>query len=289
VALAPLAPFVAALFALGLAVLLTVLVIALINFLSKIPFGVGSWLADKAQALEQTISHALGTAFHDIDHLIGSMLHTLARFMDTLWNVIAATPHALLHVAETLVPIAAAVHAIREIAHGAHVLAHTIAHRFVIIGRELYHLGHRVKALEHEIAKGIGHDLRIYIKALEQKVDHVINGTIPAIRSEVATADDAIANLYEWAKGKASLVGVGTFAMAVAAAIGLEIWNLLRCPFAKDVANNRGCSLWSALDDLLGLVALGIAAAEFETLVHEAQNLTNDAVTVFDDVFGLQR
>jgi hypothetical protein len=55
------------------------------------------------------------------------------------------------------------------------------------------------------------------------------------------------------------------------------------------VSNQRGCSMWGALDDLLGLVALGIVAADFEELVHEAQDLTEVATSVFDDVFGLSR
>jgi hypothetical protein len=32
-----------------------------------------------------------------------------------------------------------------------------------------------------------------------------------------------------------------------------------------------------------------VLAAEFETMVHEAQDLTELSVTVFDDVFGLSR
>ena len=75
----------------------------------------------------------------------------------------------------------------------------------------------------------------------------------------------------------------------VTAAIGIRAFSSVKCDnFGKNY-DNRGCSTWGALDDLLGLVALGIGAMEFDELVHEAQRLTEGAVAVFDEVFDLTR
>ena len=253
-ALAPLSPFVAALFALGLAALLTVLTLALVNVLSKAPI-IGGWIATKATAVEQTISHALGAAFAGIDAFIGGSIHTLARFMDHLWNTVIAIPHTMLKIAEALIPIAAAVAAVRQLAHLATAVVHTIAHRFVAIGRELGRFEHRLKTLERDISRGIGDDVLPRIKSLDRRLHGVIHRTIPAIRSDVATAEGEIGHLYDWVRGKASLVGVGTFAFAVSAALSLPSFNWFRCSNAAKTLG-RGCSgLWGDLEGLLGLFA----------------------------------
>ena len=276
--LAPLGPLVAAVVALGLAVLLTLLVLALINFLSSAPY-IGGWIASKAVGLEQAISHALGQAFSGIDSFIGGCIHAAARVLDHLWNGYVATAHALLHTAEALARLSGAVGAVRAIAHRVTQLAHGIDRLQKELTRQFHGIEHRVKTLERDLARGIGHDLRIHIKALEKDLTKVENKVIPAIRSDVATAEGEITNLYDWAKGKASLLGVGTFAFAVAAILDTLGLGGIKCPSFGNMFNKRGCGMWNGLEDLLGLFADVLAFTHVCAIVEFLSPIVSDVAT----------
>ena len=285
--LAPLGPLVAAVVALGLAVLLTLLVLALINFLSSAPY-IGGWIASKAVGLEQAISHALGQAFSGIDSFIGGCIHAAARVLDHLWNGYVATAHALLHTAEALARMSGAVGAVRAIAHRVTQLAHGIDRLQKELTRQFHGIEHRVKTLERDLARGIGHDLRIHIKALEKDLTKVENKVIPAIRSDVATAEGEITNLYDWAKGKASLLGVGTFTTAVTAVLAAVGLDWLACRSRNNVNGKSGCALWDDIGNLLGLAIVTGLALDLPALIAEAQDVTPGIVDGIEKLAGLK-
>lgn len=224
----------------------------LISILESIP-AIGGKLAAPFKAAEQAVANSLGRAEASIDHTIGAAWHLLARYMDWLWREIRGHAVLLADITAGIVPLANAYHALRNLAHGLERRWHGIEAGVKTLTKQWHGIERRVHALERELAKGIGHDLRIHIKALDKELAHVENDVIPAIRAEERTAAAAIDNLYEWAKGKASLLGIGTFATAVATALGLEAWNLLRCSVFRNMWGRRGCGLWSDLESLLGL------------------------------------
>lgn len=251
-ALAPLAPFLAALVALGLAALLTALVLAMIRFLGTAPL-IGSWIAGKAHQAERAISGGLGGALSGIDSFIAGTIHNMARRVEAVAWAIQDAAQAALHAAETLNPVAIAAHVARQVAHAIAQTLHGIEHGIRTIEREFKGIEHGLKRLERDLARGIGHDLRITVKALERDLNHVRRKVIPSIRGDVRTAEGEIGHLYDWAKGKASLLGVGTFAMAVAAALSTLGLGAIRCSNLGNMFKSRGCGLWNGLEDLLGL------------------------------------
>lgn len=254
-ALAPLGVFVAALVALGLAALLTLLTLAVVRFLSNIPYGVGGWIAGKAQAAENAISNALGQAFSGIDSFIGGTIHQLARFLDGVWNVIRTNANLLLALAGPVSLLWAGVSGIRALVHR---LTATNVHsdaRLKAVTRELGRLESWVEALQDQQARGIGADVQPQINALDREIDRIRNKTIPAIRERLTTDEGSLGNLYDWVAGKASLLGVGTFAFAVAAVLDSLGLGSIRCSSLGNMFNKRGCGLWNDLESILGLLA----------------------------------
>lgn len=291
-ALAELAPIVLALACLALAAMATVLVEALfrplVSFLESIP-GIGGLLAYPFKEAVKYLLKALAKVESGVDHLVGLMFHLLAKQFDWLWREIKGHAALLGIVSPLLASVIYAIHHLKSVVHGATESVKHVGARLHRLEKEWHGIEHRVKAIEDKIARGIGHDLRIRIKALEQEVTGIEQGVVPGLRAGIRSAEGDIASLKQWLGIKAGtryLDWIAALGLAALASLGLDF---LKCDTAKSMSRNRGCSTWSALDDLLGLLALGVAAAEFETLIHEAQDLTEGAVTVFDGVFGLSR
>lgn len=276
----------AAFVALGLAALLTFLVLAMIRFLSSAPI-IGGWIANKATAAEHAISNGLGNAFAGIDSFIGGCIHALARRVEHVGDAISASAHAAFHVAEALNPVAVAIHTARAVANAAAHALHGIEHGIRTIEHEFKGIEHGLKRIERDLTKGIGHDLRLHVKALEHELTHLRRRVIPSIRGDVATAEGEIGNLYEWAKGKASLLGVGTFAMAVGAVLAAVGLDWLTCRNGAERVGRSNCNLWDDLGDVFGLLAAAELALNFETFVHDAQAATGATVSAVKDVAGL--
>ena len=284
--LVPLSPLLVALFCLGLAAVLTILALAIANVLADAPSVLG-WLGQHVAAFVQSIANKLGQAFAGVDHLIGAAIHLAARYLDGLWHEIRSHAQLLAEVASGLALVAGAIHGVRVLARAIEKRWHGIEHGVRELTKAWHGIEHRVHALEKRLAHGIGNDVRSAVKDLRREVYRVEKPAIKALRDAEAATAGEVSNLYEWAKGKADLIGVGTFATAVALALSKLGLDLFKCNEAKNIYNKRGCGLWGELDDLLGLALLTVGAMEFETLVKAAQGLTEEAVADFEDVFGL--
>jgi len=267
------------------------LAIALImNKLSAILDGVpwvGGKLSSAAKSMAQAISNAAGTLEAGIDHLIGGAWHALSRYIDSLWHQLTTQAHLIALLAHLVGRLVHDVVGMRHLVHGASRALHVVLHRFVVIGHELDRLGHRVKVLERDFSRGIGHDLRIRIKALEKEYTRLRDTVIPNVRGIAQEAEQGVTDLRKWVTDNVPLVGTAAFAGAVAWALGHLGLSWLRCNSNPFNRSKNPCGLWSELDDLLGLAVLTVGALEFETLVRTAQSLTDEAVQDFEDVFGL--
>jgi phage-related protein len=243
--------------ALVLWVVATALAIALImDKLSAVLDGVpwiGGKLSGAVKSMAQIITNAAGTLESGIDKLIGASWHLLARYMDKLWHHIesqaAITARVAEHVGNLIYNhsgLSALVHRLAKAYHG-------IEHGIKTLTREYHGIERRVHALEKRIGKGIGHDLRAHLKALERRLGKVETQVIPAVESaETALAND-ISALGEYVRS--NFVSVATDAVTAAVVVALGALGLggLRCNSLLNSLKNRGCGLWNGLEDLLGL------------------------------------
>jgi len=281
-------PYVDAVLLLALAFLIVGIMRSLTPFLSKIPW-VGGAIANAADGMAKAIAHACGIAFQGVDHALGASFHAVARFLSHSWSQLRSHAHLLLLITGEIGLIAGAIHAIRVLAEHASTVGAGIRHAVKVLQREFHGIEHRVKTLEREIGKGIGHDLRIHIKALE-KWEEAAKAQLAADAKAIATTIPAtITDLKNFLGIRNGTDYLTWAAGIVTAALGIRVFRGLKCDNLANNLDNRGCSMWGALDDLLGLLALGVIAADFDELVHEAQDLTEGAITVFDEVFGLSR
>jgi hypothetical protein len=260
-----------------------------ISVLAHIPL-FGGFSADFLKKMEQDIDNKLGSIEHGIDALMGASFHRFVELNEWLWRefkkhtligqLLSAEYSALTHAYEYL----------RGLAHRAVAVAESIPHSVRQLEREYHGIEHRVKTIEREIAHGIGDDVLPRLKTLDREIDRLEHKTIPAIRAAERDAEAAISDLYEWAKGKASLLGVGTFSLAVAAALAALGLGWLRCsnnPFSKSKAP---CSLWDDLAKLLGLAGLLAIAFDFQEFVDAAETVASGiggAVTSIEGTFPL--
>lgn len=276
-------PYVDVILALALAYLSLQIVQALFGPLTGITV-VGKYIAEAIHAISQAVTNACGKIVHPVDIAVGQSLAGIANLVNKFAGMIRSHARLIAESASVIALVAAAYHGIRSLAHGLHGTFQGIESRIKTLEREYHGIEHRVKTLTRELARGIGHDLRIHMKALEKQLDYVDNKVIPAIRSDVATAEGEISNLYEWAKGKADIVGLGTLAGAIAVALSALGLDWIKCKEGKNLYNQRGCGMWSDLGSLLGLAFIAAEIASLDELIGVAQNVTEDIVKGVEDL-----
>lgn len=224
----------------------------IIDAVHLVPY-LGSALAGVLDAVVQALSNALGSVENGIDTLIGATWHTFAHFNRWLWREF--THHSF--IAWLLAQEVSALKHAYSYVHGlVNDITHAHAHdkaRIKRLEREYRGIEAQVKTLERDLSHGIGDDVLPRIKTLEREAAHIENVELPAAIAAQRQADSAISDLYEWAKGKAALVGVGTFALAVGVALDTLGLGNLRCPAFLRNLNRRGCNMWSGVEEMLGL------------------------------------
>ena len=231
---------------------------SLTPYIEKIPW-VGGQIANAVTGMAQAISNKCGQILAPIDHAVGSLLHSVARLVDWTYGEFRRNASLLLQTAETVTGIAAVVAGVRALAHLAHSIANTIAHRFVVIGREIYTLGRRLDAIERQIARGIGNDVLPRIKTLEREVANVEGKVIPAIEGAETALQNDVTALGEYIRANYLSSATDAVTAAVAVALGALGLGGLRCNTLLRSLTNRGCGLWQGLEDLLGLLIDAIA------------------------------
>lgn len=266
--------------------LVRALVQGILSPLTGIPFIGGAFRA-VSDAMVHAINSAMGAAVHAAQVVVGASWHYLARSTDWLWREIRSHANLLVAVATPLGLLWSAYAGIRALVHR---LTATNTHstaRLKAVTRELNHLERRERALRRELDKGIGEDVLPRIKSLDREIHKIRTQTIPAIRAQDAANTSEIGHIWDWVRGKASVIGVGTFATAVTAVLATLGLDWLACRGRDNVNGKSGCGLWNEIEQVLGLMAAGLVLADFETLVREAQGLEDDALTLIRDAFKI--
>lgn len=271
-------PYVDVILALALAYLALKIVQALFGPLGGIPV-VGSKIVALEHAIAQSIASACGSIVHPVDVAVGRSLAGVAGLVNRAARFFRDTGGALLGVSALTVALAEAYHAIRAVAHSLHSRFAGIESGVKSLEREFHGIEHRVKTLEHEVTKGIGHDLRIGLAQTEKEVAHIEHRVIPSLRTAEADAEHAISNLYDWIRGKADILGAGTFVGAVTAVLSLVGLDWLACRSRSNVNGKSGCALWNDLEALLQTAIIGAEIASLAELIAVAQKVTPDVVS----------
>ncbi len=269
--------------------LLTAMLSPIINLIGQIPLA-GSAAAGFLVTIEQDIDSKLGSIEGGIDSLMGSSFHRLAELNEWLWTEFKRHTTIGWLLAQEVSLLTRGYEYLKGRANHAVSLAEAIPHDVRRIEREFTGIEHRVKTLEHKLAHGIGDDVLPRLKSLDKELGRLEHKTIPAIRAAEADAESAISDLYSWARGKAALIGVGTFAFAIAAVIGNDVFNLLKCDGAGAIARKYRCGLWNLLGNLLGLAAFLTIAFDFRQFVNASEEVATfigGALGEFEGAFPL--
>lgn len=245
---------------------------------------VGATIADGLRATESAVSSALGSAEGRIDQAIGASFHALAELTNWLWRELKAHATLLAAICAPIGVIISAIHAIRALVHQLHRGAHAVRSSVARLEKEYHGIEHRVKTLERDITKGIGHDLRIQVRGLEKELTHVENVVIPNVRGIAQTAENDVSALRKWVTDNVPLIGTATFVGAIAAALSALGLGWLRCNSNPFNNNKNACGLWGELADLLAIAAIPLELASLYELIGIAQNVTEEIVTVAEDV-----
>lgn len=248
-----------------------------------------SWLpiigGDAAKLLrypEQAVANVLGKAEHAIDGAIGASWHLLARYMDWVWRELRGHAVLLVELASGLYPLAVAIRWAKTHILHLNATSSVSSAKVKTLERELHGIDRELRTLQKEWrgidATGVGKRLG----RIEAEVGTIETQTIPVIQQAENDAQSAISNLYEWAKGKASLLGVGTFTTAVAAVLSAVGLDWLACRSRNNVNGKSGCALWDDIEGLLLTAGIFGAALDFRDIVKaavEVESLGAEAVT----------
>lgn len=283
---AELGVFVIVLWVIAMCLIIAVIMGFISGALGGLPFPLNK-LSGPVKSLSQGITSACFKAIQKAEQLLGASFHMLARYMDKLWHELRSGAIGLLEAATILGLLVHIVRTIRGLVHGVGHVLHSFRTALHGLERKFHGIEHRVKVLERDIAKGIGHDLRIHIKALERwkkaakaqlsRDEQAITQTIPA---ELGKIEDWIGMEAGQTKTQWE-IAIGT---AILAALGLGGLNCNSNPFKN---NKNACGLWGDLGDILGLLAATLAVLDFEQLVREMQTLEEVTVTGLHDVLNM--
>lgn len=248
---------------------------------------IGGAIASGAKKIGQAINNAMGFLFGGVAQYVGGAFHAMGVTLSRTWRLIAHTPHVVAEIAHVVGEDIYRLTGLRALVHSVTVLAHSLAHTLVKVGRELQGIEHGIKEFEKEISKGIGEDVLPRIRSLDKELTRLNNVVIPRIDAEAKAAEGTAEN----ALGKIEAIpfpNVDTWAKAVAAglaALGLD-W-LTSCRSNPFTGNKEACGLLGDLGHLLGLIAAIELLLNFDQAVHDCQDVAAVTVTGFMDVFGL--
>ena len=107
----------------------------------------------------------------------------------------------------------------------------------------------KIKSLTHAVAVTLPQDIGL-IRAGES----VITKDVAALRERTIALEDGAIKTWDWIKAHPVGVAAGAFAAAIAAVIGAFNFGAIKCSALGNMFSKRGCGMWGALDDLLGLL-----------------------------------
>lgn len=169
-------------------------------------------------------------------------------------------------------------------------------------------VAHRAATNANSHARSVGHSLDHYKTRTNAHVHHLTHATTVAlprdiarvkhrerwaekqlwkVRDRVIGLENGAIKTFEWLRDHPGSAAVGAFTGAIAAVLSWPAVRALRCNEFGNLFNKRGCGLWGDLDALLGLLALGLAIENLDTLVKEAQTLEEGVTVALKEMLGV--
>lgn len=255
----------------------------LIAALQKIPV-IGAKLAAPFEAIVHGVTSVCGSIEAGVDGIIGVSWHTTARMLDWTLRELRGHATAIASIAAPLGTVVIVAHGLRSLVHRLTHVAHVGASGIRDLTRDFHHLRRRVRAIERDLANGIGDDVLPRIRSLDRELHKVTTQTIPAIQSGVAEAEQEVTALGEYIR--AHYLPNTEEALAAATAVGLAALGLggLRCNTLQNSLGKRGCGFWGDLENLLGIAFIPLELASIYALIETAQAVTPTITEVASDV-----
>lgn len=271
-AIVDLAPLAAVFIVVGMILLIRAFVNGLFSPLTGLPV-VGGTIRGLLNTVVHALNSALGFAVRTAQTLVGASWHLTSRLTDWLWDELKKHANLIAYMSPLLASALLALRGIKFLAHHAASLVHSVPARFKAVAHEVEHLLHRVKAIEHDLANGIGNDVLPRIKSLDKRVAHLADDVIPAVEGASEALARDITALGDYIRS--NFLSSATDAITAAVAVGLSALGLggLRCGSLLNSLSNRGCGLWSGLEDLLGLLFDAVIFADLCKVIPEATTL----------------
>lgn len=240
---------------------------------------VGGYLAGALDSIARAISSTAGAIESGIDHIVGGTWHLLASYLDRTWNQLEAHSSVIQHLAELVGRGLYSITGLRSLVHAAVRTIHGIEHGVKTLERDFKGIEHDVRTIERSIAHGIGNDVLPRIRSLERSLAHVETKVIPAVEGAETALQNDLTQLGEYIRS--NFLSSATDAVTAAVAVALSALGLggLRCSNLLSSLSNRGCGLWSGLEDLLGLFIDAVILTDLCAILP-------DAVTAFGLVEG---
>lgn len=237
---------------------------AIASFTSIIP-GVGSLTSSAIHNAEHAISNALGNAIAGIESRIAHQFHNLARVAARLWHAIEGAAELIF----ALATLAGAAVTLPILHHLTRPIYRQIARAEHTALRAIHHAIAVAEAFTHSVAQGVYPRLR----TLEHEVTRTLPREIRSARALAREAEDGVARLWKAVRALPGIDAVDAAVAAAIAALGLVGLDLLRCAEAGNLFSRRGCGLWNALDDLLGLLLDAVLFVDLCNLLPELETL----------------
>lgn len=261
--------------------------------------GALGWLEGVVSGAVATLINLASQALRALtSRYAAAQLAILASFlsgMAVLWRFLIRSPADYAHASATAIEavwraipaeVAREVAPLRSLARRAEsqasralarvgVVAAALAALKTIVNRRLHHLEHAVSVtLPHEIGK---------IRTAERDLERIYRD----LRGKTTALERGAIKTFEWLRSHENSAAMGVFAGAVAIALSRLGFGFLRCRDWQKLGRSMRCSDAGLIGDLLGLIVAAEVALNFETLVREAQGVTEESTKAIKDVFGL--
>lgn len=279
-----------ALFCLALALAAAVVVKAIIDFSGGLPV-IGSAIKAVLNPLAHALSWAAGQLESGVDAILGATFHTLAKVLEWTFDYYKSQAALLLQLAHLVggqlshsSGLAARVLRLEKVWHG-------IESGVKTLNREYHGIDRRVNKLERELAKGIGHDLRITVAGLESEVNTLEKHVVPGLRQGIKTAEGEVTQLENFIKAIPGTRYLEWAAGIVAAGLATFGNGWLSCKENPFSSSRNPCGLWADFArflPLLGLLAIGFDFPEFVQAAETVAQGIGGAVGAIEGTFALE-